>query len=121
MLNNLIGYFDLQSEQRSVIAKGHASSTRHAAVVPQYLAVSAGVIVEPFLRHYAAAGSWSVDLSALLGRTMFGLIIGIILLPAVYKSSFDPKKPVLVQLAALFPLGIGWQSLLISAAKITLG
>ena len=52
---------------------------------------------------------------------IFGLIVGIILLPAVYKSAFDPQKPVLVQLAALFPLGIGWQSLFVSATKLTVG
>jgi hypothetical protein len=97
------------------------SRPRHAPVIPQYLAVSAGVFVEHLLRKYIDTGVWQLEWSALLGRMVFGLIIGIIILPAVYKSSFDPQKPVLVQLAALFPLGIGWQSLFTTATKLTMG
>jgi len=121
MLNNFIRYFDLQSTMRSVAAEGHAAGPNHAPVFLQYVFVSAGIIVEPLLRKYIESGGWQVDWSALGGRVVFGLIVGLILLPAVYKSTFDPKKPILVQLAALFPLGIGWQSLFTSATKITMG
>lgn len=121
MWNGLIRYFDLQSSQRSKSPKGHASSTNHAPVIPQYVAVSLGVIVEPFLRHYIASGSWGVDVSTLLGRVIFGLIIGIVILPGIYKSTFDSTKPVSIQVAALFPLGIGWQSLFTSATKAVSG
>src|SRR5262245_13492299 len=120
MLNQLIRYFDLQSRHRLLVAQGQAAA-RHAPVLPQYIVVSLGIIVEPLLRDYIASGSWHIDWSALLGRVIFGLIIGIILLPAVYKSAFDPQRPVLVQLAALFPLGIGWQSLFVSATKLAVG
>ena len=117
MLNQLIRYFDLQSAHRQLVARGQAAAD-HAPVLPQYLVVSLGVVVEPLLRDYIASGTWHVDWSALVGRAFFGLIVGVILLPAVYKSAFDPQKPVLVQLAALFPLGIGWQSLFVSATKL---
>jgi hypothetical protein len=120
MLNHLIRYFDLQSGHRQVVAKGQGSAP-HAPVFPQYIAVSLGVFIEPLLRDYIATGSWHFDCSALLGRMIFGLIVGIILLPAVYKSAFDPQKPLAVQLAALFPLGIGWQSLFVSVTKLTIG
>ena len=115
MLNTIIRYFDLQSSLRRTAPVAQDSGTDSAPVFPQYLAVSAGVIVEPFLRHYIDNGAWGVELSVLWGRIVFGLIIGIVILPGIYKSSFDPSKPVLVQLAALFPLGIGWQSLFTSA------
>ena len=59
------------------------------------------------LRTYIQSGAWQFEWSPLLGRAVFGLVVGIILLPAVYKAAFDRQKPVPVQLAALFPLGIG--------------
>lgn len=121
MLNEIARYFDLQSARRTTIATGQRAVTSFAPVLPQYFAVSAGVIVEPFLRHYIDNGLWSVNLSALWGRIIFGLIIGLVILPGVYKSSFDPTKPTLIQLAALFPLGIGWQALFTSATKAVSG
>jgi hypothetical protein len=36
--------------------------------------------------------------------------MAIALLPAVYKNAFDPDKPILIQLCALFASGLGWQS-----------
>jgi hypothetical protein len=121
MLNNIARYFDLQSRARRVAPEGHAAGVAHAPVVPQYVVVSAGVVVEPVLRKYIETGAWQIDWSTFGGRVVFGLIIGIILLPAVYKSAFDPQKPILVQIAALFPVGIGWQSLFTSATKIVVG
>jgi hypothetical protein len=121
MLNNVIRYFDLQSVARSTVAEGTAASRKHAPVFPQYAVVSAGVIVEPLLRGYITTGAWHYVNSEFLGRVLFGLVVGIILLPGVYKSAFDPEKPILVQLAALFPLGIGWQSLFTSITKISAG
>jgi hypothetical protein len=106
-------YFDLRSKggARPEADLEAARPGALAAVLPQYVAVALGVIVEPFLRKYIELGAWSFDWSTLAGRIAFGLIIAIVLLPAVYRSAFDPEKPVLVQLAALFPMGIGWQSL----------
>jgi len=121
MLNSLIRYFDLQSGHRKTVPVGNKSTAAFAPVLPQYLVVSLGVVVEPLLRNYIQNGVWSVQWSALVGRIVFGLIIGIVLLPAIYKSAFDPQKPIGVQLAALFPLGIGWQSLFTTATKITVG
>ncbi len=119
MLNSVIRYFDLQSSTRSTVPKGQASGV-YAPVLPQYLATCAGVIAEPFLRTYITSGEWGMEQSALWGRVIFGLIIGVILLPAVYKSAFDPSKPIAVQLAAMFPMGVGWQSLVASSAKAIL-
>jgi hypothetical protein len=121
MLNNLVRYFDLQSQQRSVAAEGHGAGPVHAPVLPQYCFVAAGVVVEPLLRKYIESGAWHVGWSVLFGRIVFGLVVGLILLPAVYKSTFDPTKPTLVQLAALFPLGVGWQSLFTSATRLAVG
>lgn len=121
MLNSLIRYFDLQSGQRTARPTGHKATAKPAPVLPQYLAVSAGVVMEPFLRHYIDQNGWSLDLATLWSRVVFGLVVGIVILPGVYKSTFDPKQPVAIQLAALFPLGIGWQSLFTSATKAVAG
>ncbi len=121
MIDNLIRYFDLQSASRTVVPRGQSALPVQAPVLPQYIVVCAGVVLEPYLRNYTTTGSWQVDWSHLLGRVIFGLVVGMILLPSVYKAAFDPKKPLVVQLAALLPLGIGWQSVFASATKLTLG
>ena len=121
MINEIVTYFDLQSARRRTAAEGNSAASPQAPVLPQYLVVSIGVFIEPFLRHYMDSGTWTIDWRSALSRAAFGLIVGVIILPAVYKSSFDPGKPLLVQLAALFPLGIGWQSIFASATKLLTG
>ena len=107
-LNALLEYFDLRKGSGGIKAQ---AAGQFASVWPPYIAVTAGVVVEPYLRRYIERETWSFDPSTFAGRLLFGLFIAIILLPAVYRSAFDPDKPVIVQLAALFPMGIGWQSL----------
>ena len=121
MLNDIVRYFDLQSPQRSVTPKGVTAaksakraaepSAKHASVLPQYGAVALGVLVDPLLRGYITSGIFNFDFAGVLGRTAFALLMAIVLLPAVYKNAFDPDKPILVQLCALFTSGVGWQSL----------
>lgn len=117
MLDDVIRYFDLQSQRRTVAPIGNSAS-KLPPVWPQYLVVAAGVVMEPLLRKYIQTAAWGIDWATLGGRVVFGLVIAIILLPAVYKASFDAQRPLLVQLAALFPIGIGWQTLFTSATKI---
>jgi hypothetical protein len=121
VLNKVGGYFDLQSESRAAAAQEQTKGNIYAPVLPQYAAVCLGVIAEPYLRHYINSGFWEYDGQNFISRIVFGLVVSIIILPGVYKSSFDPGKPIAVQLAALFPIGIGWQSLVASAAKIAVG
>ena len=87
MLNSVFRYFDLQFKIRSVTPQGTSGQSTYAPVLPQYLAASAGVIVEPLLRGYINTGAWQYGISALAGRVVFGLIVGIVLLPAIYKSA----------------------------------
>ena len=110
MANRLIRYFDLNSGQRGVQPPPNP-------VWPQYLVVAAGVLVEPYLRNYIQKGNWDVDPAGLLGRTIFALLIAVVILPAIYRGAFDPNKPISIQLMALFPLGIGWRSLFDTAVK----
>ena len=117
MLNQFIRYFDLQSParrrqeaDRELIARateGAEPSVKHAPVLPQYGAVTLGVLVDPLLRSYIDSETFNFD---------FWSLMAILLLPAVYKNAFDPDKPLLVQLCALFTSGVGWQSLFQTAA-----
>jgi hypothetical protein len=121
MLNEIVNYFDLQSDRSFAAASGTAAPPEHAPVLPQYGAVSLGVSVDPLLRNYISSGAFNFDFGSLLGRTGFALLMAIVLLPAVYKNAFDPDKPILVQLCALFVSGLGWQSLFQTAVKAAAG
>ena len=113
MLKEVIRYFDLQSERRSVTPRRAAGKTdaKHAPVLPQYGAVALGVLADPLLRSYIDSQAFNFDFGSLLARSGFALLMAILLLPAVYKNAFDPEKPIFVQLCALFTSGVGWQSL----------
>ena len=115
-LENVVRYFDLQSENRRVSATGHASKD-HLPVLPQYLALCLGVMIEPYINSYVATGAFNWGWSAAATRAVFALLIGIVILPGVYRSSFDTKRPSLIQLAALVPMGMGWQTLFAAATK----
>jgi hypothetical protein len=127
MVNAIVRYFDLQSERRAVApkraAKGAAAepAPKHAAVLPQYGAVALGVLADPLLRNYIETHQFALDFAGVAGRTGFALLMAIALLPAVYKNAFDPDKPMLVQLCALFASGLGWQSLFQAGATAATG
>lgn len=89
-------------------------------MLSQYGAVTLGVLVEPFL-HDTVASNLNVDVWRILVRTVFALLIAIVLLPALYKNAFDPDKPILVQLCMLFMSGVGWQCLFQSATAAVQG
>jgi hypothetical protein len=137
--NAVIRYFDLQSERRhrglvANAANGEAGGGGGAGggsgsggggpsypVWPQYLALVVGIFVQPYLSYYVQHGSWSLDPSGVVGRVRFGLIVGALAFPALYKNAFDPAKPLFVQLCTIFAGGIGWQSVIQGGAKAALG
>lgn len=120
-----LSYFDLGSNQR--MAGGLETTETGATAAPagagpapagptaqqqalQYAALVLGIVLEPWLTAYAASGSAGLDLGGMLGRLPFGLIMGLVLFPAVYRNAFDPTKPMFVQFCAVVVTGIGWQS-----------
>jgi hypothetical protein len=128
MLDEVVRYFDLQSRKRPQRQARGATTTAaaradgaHAPVLPQYGAVALGVLADPLLRNYIATDAFKFDFTGFPGRTVFALLMAIVLLPAVYKNAFDPDKPILVQLCALFVSGLGWQSLFQTAVTATGG
>ena len=110
-MNAILKYFDLMSNVRDSVDRGTAAARKKLpAVWPQYVALALGILIQPFFMAYQQTGNWNFD--GFLGRILFALICGIVILPAVYKNAFDVSKPVLLQLATLFVSGMGWQSLL---------
>lgn len=108
-LNSIIRYFDLVSDLRPEGAVGTARGKQLPAVLPQYIAVVLGILIQPFLATYQLTGMWNFE--GILGRALFALLVGIVILPSVYKNSFDREKPIFVQLCLLFVAGMGWESL----------
>jgi len=85
------------------------------AAIGQWFALFAGVTIQPFFQNYQTTHEWVWE--GISGWTLFALITSFVIFPAVYKSAFDPGKPVMVQLAPIFTAGLGWHSLLATAIK----
>ena len=83
----------------------------------QYLAAVLGIIVKPFLDYYLETGGWLPEGMSFWGQVLFGLIMGMLIFPAIYRSEFDPKNPGFFQFCTLFAAGFGWQSLIDMGAK----
>lgn len=120
-LNSVIRYFDLQSSVRKLAPKSHGlEAEKPFPVLPQYCALVAGVAVQPFLSAFQKTHEW--NLSGWQGWIVFSVLVGLIIFPAIYKKSFDPGRNLFVQLCAIFASGLGWQSLMqtaATAAKLT--
>jgi hypothetical protein len=122
-LNNLIRYFDLQSDARAKRSANPSlySGAPNLPVLPQYLAMAAGILVQPFLARYQATGAWDIGLASFFGRAAFAAIVGFLVFPAVYKKTLDADQPLFLQFCLIFASGVGWKALLGTAEKAVLG
>ena len=111
MINNLLRYLDLQSEQRhlNVTAKDKGTKSKALPVTPQYLALVLGITIQPYLVAFQQTGHWKFD--DLANWLIFALITAVTIFPTVYKKTFDPSSSLFVQLCTIFSAGVGWQSL----------
>jgi hypothetical protein len=112
MINKLIHYLDLQSENRqlNVVAK-HNKNRKSVPlpVIPQYIALVLGIMIQPYLVTFQNTGHWKFD--DLVNWLIFALITAVTIFPTVYKKTFDPNSSLFVQLCTIFSSGVGWQSL----------
>ena len=112
MINKLIHYLDLQSENRqlNVVAK-HNKNRKSVPlpVIPQYIALVLGIMIQPYLVTFQNTGHWKFD--DLVNWLIFALITAVTIFPTVYKKTFDPSSSLFVQLCTIFSAGVGWQSL----------
>lgn len=113
-MNTILSYFDLTHGLAERRAAAPAMVER-PPVLPQYLALAAGVAAETLLRRSIAGEPPGAGLGAAAAQIALGLAVALAIFPAVYRNAFDPERPILVQLFAIFAAGIGWQSLLQAA------
>jgi hypothetical protein len=114
--NDLLRYFDLQSGRRPEGAQMQAGDSQHFPVFPQYCALVLGIFVQPFLAEFQKAHAW--NLAGWQSWIIFSALVGIVILPSVYKQSFDRSSNLFVQLCTIFVSGLGWQSLMQTAVKV---
>jgi hypothetical protein len=115
-MNKLIEYFDLGSKLR----RRGPEATEEAQTIhwlPQYVALLAGIAIQPLFQRYMAGTAQAWDLRGLLMWLAASIVIAIMAFPGVYKASFDEKKPIFVQLCVIFTAGTGWQTLVTGALK----
>lgn len=116
ILKRVSDYFDLNNNvSRRTTRSIDLKNSNY--VVPQYVALAIGITVQPFLEHYQAHNNWG-DLNLFLGRTIFGLLIGLAIFPAVYKKSWDNDNPIFIQFCSIFSAGLGWQTLIAAGSHI---
>jgi hypothetical protein len=105
----LKSYFDLTPRER-----GPQTGVVLLPWWPQYLTLVLGITIQPFFEAYQQTAHWEV--SGAIGRFAFAIIVGLLIFPSVYRGAFDSEKPIFTQLCAIFAAGMGWQSLLHTAA-----
>ncbi|HLU83449.1 MAG TPA: hypothetical protein VKZ43_08610 [Trueperaceae bacterium] len=129
-------YFDLRSRPGAAAPAAEAPATgspaegavppvnedepggkRPPAVWPQWLALTLGVVIQPFLSNYRETGRWPIPDFEPWGWLIFALIVAVILFPAIYRNAFDPTKPIFVQMIPIFTSGLGWEALFGAAVK----
>ena len=93
-------------------------SSRRSAL-GQWLALFAGVLIQPFFQTYQTTHVWAWN--GISGWVLFALITSFVAFPSVYRHAFDTDRPVIVQLAPIFTAGLGWQSLVTTALQAATG
>ena len=118
-INSIIRYFDLASETRPGGARAIATDgAKPAPWLPQYVALLVGILVQPPFEQFRNTMPHHWDLASITwGWVAFALIVAVVIFPGIYKSAFDPTKPLFLQLCAVFTAGLGWQALLETGIK----
>lgn len=116
-MNSLIRYFDLASQYRRN-GEYAVSETEEKKLkwLPQYIALLAGIMAQPYLQQYINTKVWKVE--GIWGWMIASVFIAIMAFPAVYKSSMDATKPIFVQFCVIFTAGMGWQTI-VNVVKAT--
>ena len=118
VLRVVISYFDIRpaamsTERRPVSMRRQGPTPSEGGKrghwLPQYLALVAGVVVQPYMQHYRATHAW--DLTGVGGWIVFAAVAALVCLPAVYRRTVDPESPLFLQLIPVFTAGLGWESL----------
>jgi membrane protein YdbS with pleckstrin-like domain len=112
MIDNLLRYLDLQSENRQLTVMPRNKDRKPVAlpVIPQYITLVLGITLQPYWVAFQENHNW--DFKGLTSWLIFALITAVTIFPIVYKKTFDPSSSLFVQLCTIFSAGVGWQSLI---------
>jgi len=119
MLNTVINYFDLQEHYRPG-AVAHVAGAK-LLVLPQYLFLVLGIIVQPYLANYQTNGTFDFDLAKFWPWVVFSAFIGLMLFPSAYKKLKKSSHINFLDLCAIFSSGVTWQTLFSSGQRAALG
>ena len=109
-MSKLADYFDINRDVAPRLGKEGGPQW-----LPQWLALLAGVVIQPSLQAFRESGQWSLPT---WGWALFAVIAAVLIFPVIYRAAFDANKPFLVHLAPIFAAGLGWESLLGTAMKV---
>jgi hypothetical protein len=118
-------YFDILSDARPDVARSgnvalaETAKTENLSWIPQWLALLAGVVIQPYFAGYQKTSSWAF--AGFWGWLAASAIIALVVFPAVYRGAFDPTKPWIVQIVPIFTAGLGWNTLFLTAMKAATG
>jgi hypothetical protein len=121
-MNKLLRYFDINADVKAGQAPlGRAltpeEKKRQPKAWPQWLALLAGIYIQPALTDFRRTGQWNFALAG-WQWFLFSAIVAIVIFPSVYRAAFDDKRPWLVHFAPIFTAGLGWEALFGAAVKI---
>lgn len=115
-MNQFFSWFNLHRDLKALGATAYTEDEKKLPWAPQYLALLLGVVAQPFLKAYVATGQWNLD--GFWPWVAASALLALIAFPGVYRSSFDPGKPLAVHLMVIFTSGFGWQALVGTAMKL---
>jgi NO-binding membrane sensor protein with MHYT domain len=113
MLNEIIRYFDLYSEERTTRATSQAGERKGlpftAWLFIQYIALFLGILAKQFIDSLAGRTNTPAFSFPIL---IVSLIIATAIFPAVYKKALKTADPSFVECCVTFAAGLGYKTLI---------
>jgi hypothetical protein len=123
MLNKIARHFDIYANvrPRGATARSEVEGAKQLSAWPQWIALLLGIAVQPYLTEFRTKGLWNFEMSQFWGWLLFAALAAIIIFPSVYRNTFDPQKPIFLQLIPIFTAGLGWEALFGAATQVAGG
>jgi hypothetical protein len=86
--------------------------------LPQYIALVAGIAVQPYFQEYMVNHRFLTTWRATWQWFLASAIIGVMALPAVYRGTIDVRRPLVLQLCVIFTAGIGWNNIVRTGVEL---
>ena len=107
---SIMRYFDLAADVPRIRQRDGEGKERRIGVLPQYVTVVLGIVVQPIFETFRRTGAW--EFGGFTTWLPFALVVSLLIFPGVYRKVWDPEKPTFVQLCSIFAAGMGWEAAL---------